>query len=107
MKVAGYIRVSTQAQAQEGESLKTQKKQISDFINSKEGWELVKIYSDKGRSGSTVEGRPAFNQMMASAEEVEGRRLAKGNSYQQTRYRTQRREDLQHELGRIRQAAQG
>ena len=31
---------------------------------------------------------------LASAEEVEGRRLAKGNSYQQTRYRTQRREDL-------------
>jgi hypothetical protein len=43
---------------------------------------------------------------LASAEEVEGRRLAKGNSDQQTRYRTQCREDLQHELGRIRQAAQ-
>jgi hypothetical protein len=43
---------------------------------------------------------------LASAEKVEGRRLAKGNSDQQTRYRTQCREDLQHELGRIRQAVQ-
>jgi site-specific DNA recombinase len=71
MKVAGYVRVSTQAQAQEGESLKTQEKQISDFIKWKgsEGWELIEIYSDKGRSGSMVEGRPAFNQMMQDAEE--------------------------------------
>jgi hypothetical protein len=43
---------------------------------------------------------------LASAEEVEGRRLAKGNWSQQTRNRTQRRENLQHELGRIRQTAQ-
>jgi len=43
---------------------------------------------------------------LASAEEVEGRRLAKGNSDQQTRNRTQCRADLQQELGRIRQAAQ-
>jgi retron-type reverse transcriptase len=43
---------------------------------------------------------------LASAEEVEGRRLATGNSDQQTRNRTQCRADLQQELGRIRQAAQ-
>jgi hypothetical protein len=40
-----------------------------------------------------------------SAEEVEGRGLAKGNRSQQTRFRTQSREDLQRALGRIRQAA--
>ena len=43
---------------------------------------------------------------LASAEEVEERRLAKGNWSQQTRSRTQCRADLQQELGRIRQAAQ-
>ena len=36
------------------------------------------------------------------AEEVEGRRLTKGNSGQQTRYRTQSRMSLQHALDRIR-----
>jgi hypothetical protein len=39
------------------------------------------------------------------AEGVEGRGLAKGNPVRQTRSRTQSRKDLQHELGRIRQAS--
>ncbi len=39
------------------------------------------------------------------AEDVEGRRLAKGNSGQQTRHRTQSRGRLQQALDRIRQAA--
>ena len=38
-------------------------------------------------------------------EGVEGRGLAKGNSGQQTRFRTQGRTDLQHALVRIRQVA--
>ena len=38
------------------------------------------------------------------AEGVEGRGLAKGNPGQQTRFRTQDRADLQHELVWIRQA---
>ena len=40
------------------------------------------------------------------AEQVERRRLAKGNQVKQNRVRTQRREALQSELDRIRQAAQ-
>ena len=40
-----------------------------------------------------------------AAEKVEGRRLTKGNSIQQTRDRTQSRESLQNALNRIRQAA--
>jgi group II intron reverse transcriptase/maturase len=40
-----------------------------------------------------------------TAEEVEGRRLTKGNSGQQTRRRTQSRESLPNALDRIRQAA--
>jgi hypothetical protein len=63
----------------------------------------------RGKSDSLIVPTKLSNKdggALASAEEVEGRRLAKGNSYQQTRYRTQCREDLQQELGRIRQAAQ-
>jgi hypothetical protein len=40
-----------------------------------------------------------------SAEEVEERGLAEGNTFRQTRARTQSREDLQHALERIRQVA--
>ena len=63
----------------------------------------------RGKSDSLIVPVKLSNKdvgALGSAEEVEGRRLAKGNSYQQPRYRTQGREDLQHELGRIRQAAQ-
>ena len=41
------------------------------------------------------------------AERAKGRGLAKGNSFQQTKCRTQGRESLQSALGRIRQAAAG
>ena len=41
-----------------------------------------------------------------SAEAVEGRDLAKGNSKQQNRFQTQCRADLQRELHRVREAAQ-
>ena len=61
----------------------------------------------RGKSDSLIVPVKLSNKdsgALASAEEVEGRRLAKGNLYQQTRYRTQCRADLQHELGRIRQA---
>ena len=63
----------------------------------------------RGKSDSLIVPVKLSNKdggALASAEEVEGRRLAKGNSDQQTRYRTQCREDLQHELARIRQAVQ-
>ena len=63
----------------------------------------------RGKSDSLIVPVKLSNKdggALASAEEVEGRRLAKGNSDQRTRYRTQCREDLQHELERIRQAAQ-
>jgi group II intron reverse transcriptase/maturase len=63
----------------------------------------------RGKSDSLIVPVKLSNKdggALSSAEEVEGRRLAKGNSDQQTRDRTQCRADLQHELGRIRQAAQ-
>ncbi len=55
-----------------------------------------------------VSGKPAnkIRDNKRMAEEVERRRLAKGNQVKQNRVRTQRREALQSELDRIRQAAQ-
>ncbi|HBC89448.1 MAG TPA: hypothetical protein DCZ94_21125 [Lentisphaeria bacterium] len=63
MKVAGYIRVSTQEQVREGESLTTQKDEICRYVKQK-GWELVKIYADEGKSGSKVEHRHGFLEMI-------------------------------------------
>ena len=54
-----------------------------------------------------VPGKPPNNGRGAPrpAEGVEGRGLAKGNSAEQNRSRTQSRNDLQHALDRVRQAA--
>jgi site-specific DNA recombinase len=66
-KAAGYCRVSTQNQADEGESLSTQKRQIEAHAEAK-GWELVKVYEDAGISGSKAENRPALNELMADCK---------------------------------------
>jgi len=67
MKASGYIRVSTLKQAQEGESLNLQKKQIKDYIKA-ENWQLFKVYADKGISGTSTEGRKDFKRMIEDAK---------------------------------------
>jgi hypothetical protein len=64
--------------------------------------------NERGKSDSPIvpgklpnKGRGALR----FAEEVEGRGLAEGNLFQQPRFRTQSRTDLQNALRRIRQAA--
>jgi len=54
---------------------------------------------------SVVPEKPPNNVAPATAEEVEGRGLAKGNPQQQNTLRTPSREGVQHALMRVRQAA--
>jgi DNA invertase Pin-like site-specific DNA recombinase len=68
IKAAGYIRVSTAIQATEGESLETQKTQITEYIAGKKTWELTKIYADEGATGTKVEYRTQFQQMIKDAK---------------------------------------
>ena len=57
VKSAGYIRVSTSGQAQEGESLKTQREAIESYVAGNNG-ELHELYSDEGISGGKGKKRP-------------------------------------------------
>ena len=66
MKAAIYTRVSTQGQAQNGESLDMQKERLIAYVKS-QGWELFKIYEDGGYSGKNTE-RPAFQEMIQATE---------------------------------------
>jgi site-specific DNA recombinase len=68
IKAAGYVRVSTAIQAEEGESLATQRQQIEDFIKQK-NWQLTNIYADEGATGTKVEYRPYFQRMITDAKE--------------------------------------
>jgi len=62
----------------------------------------------KAETPETDKGEPTvtISESRATAEEVEGRRLAKGNLRRQNMHRTQGRERMQSELQRVRAAAE-
>lgn len=63
IRVAGYVRVSTDLQAERGYSIEEQTSRISAYCQAK-GWSLVKIYTDPGYSGKSLD-RPAMQQLIA------------------------------------------
>lgn len=65
VKVVGYIRVSTAEQIGEGKfGLPVQREEIERYC-SDNGYELLRIYSDEGVSGSLIE-RPGLNAMLSA-----------------------------------------
>lgn len=58
-----YPRVSTEMQV-DGYSLEGQKNGLKRFA-SREEMEVVEIYEDAGKSGKSIEGRPAFKKMLS------------------------------------------
>ena len=67
MKVAGYVRVSTQEQADEGVGLEAQRGAIQTECGRR-GWELVEIFDDAGASGKSVEGRPGLKAALTAVK---------------------------------------
>ncbi len=57
-----YPRVSTEMQV-DGYSLEGQKNGLKRFADREE-MEIIGIYEDAGKSGKSIEGRPAFQQML-------------------------------------------
>jgi site-specific DNA recombinase len=68
-RAAGYIRVSTAAQATDGLSLEAQEDRIRERIAAK-GWELADIYADKGVSGRKTD-RPELDRMLSTLGEID------------------------------------
>ncbi|MCM1507717.1 MAG: recombinase family protein [Ruminococcus flavefaciens] len=66
LRVAAYCRVSTESDAQIN-SLESQKKFFTDYINQNKKWTLVDVYSDEGVSGTSINHRDAFNRMINDA----------------------------------------
>jgi len=63
--VAGYTRVSSAMQLEEGNSLEDQEKRIQEYIEryiDERGWEVVGIFSDPARSGRN-DKRPALRRL--------------------------------------------
>ncbi len=67
-KVAVYARVSTKSLDQTS-SIENQTRYYKEKIEKNPNWELVKIYSDEGKSGTSKKWRPQFLQMLEDAKE--------------------------------------
>ena len=66
--VAIYCRVSTIEQAEEGYSIDEQNRLLSEYCE-KQGWEIYKVYSDRGISGKDIKHRPELKQMLKDSED--------------------------------------
>jgi len=62
----GYIRVSTEGQAQNGVSLDAQRDRIQAWSSSN-GYELAAVHVDEGISGGKLTNRPAAQKAIAEA----------------------------------------
>ncbi len=63
VRVAIYVRVSTQEQAEEGHSIPMQTDRLKKYCEAK-GWIVANIYTDPGYSGSNI-NRPALSKMIS------------------------------------------
>ena len=66
----GYVRVSTEDQANSGLGLSSQR-QVIEMESLAHGWELSEVVSDEGLSGKAISGRPGLNRCLAMLAEGE------------------------------------
>lgn len=67
LRVAAYCRVSTGEESQQG-SFTSQISYFKSVITNNPDWELVEIYVDENRSGTSRTRRQRFNQMIEDAK---------------------------------------
>ena len=70
--VVGYVRVSTQEQADSGAGLEAQRQAIRAECDRR-GWNLVAIHEDAGASGKSLKHRPALAAAIEAVEAGEAR----------------------------------
>lgn len=67
VKIALYVRVSTDRQAEEGYSIEVQKERLIAFTKTLDGEVSYELYIDDGFSGATLE-RPAMQRLILDAK---------------------------------------
>ena len=65
-KVCGYARVSSDHEEQQS-SYEAQLDYYTEYIQARDEWEFVGMYSDEARSGTTTKRRDGFNNMVKDA----------------------------------------
>lgn len=66
-RAAGYIRVSTQMQVEEGFSIEAQKQKLLEYCRTY-NLEPSRFYVDEGISGKSIEGRHALKKLLEDAK---------------------------------------
>lgn len=66
VRASAYARVSTDKDDQ-ANSFESQVKYFGDYIQRQDGWDLVKVYSDEGITGTSTKKRDGFNSMIEAA----------------------------------------
>ena len=66
IKAVAYCRVSTDSKEQE-QSYENQKNYFLRKLSKENGYDLVKIYADKGITGTSFRNRTEFNKMLSDA----------------------------------------
>ena len=67
LRVAAYCRVSTDSDEQ-ATSYDAQVEHYTEFIQKNPEWEFAGVYADDGISGTTIDKRKGFKQMLADCE---------------------------------------
>ena len=65
-RVAAYARVSTESEEQQS-SYEAQVSHYTQFIQNRQDWTFVDVYSDEGISGTSTRKRDGFNRMIRDA----------------------------------------
>lgn len=65
-RVAGYARVSTDSEEQLT-SYEAQVSYYTEYIQKRDDWEFVNVYTDEGISATNTKHRDGFNRMIADA----------------------------------------
>ena len=65
-KVAAYARVSTDSDEQE-QSYTSQCEYYTKYIQDRDDWEFISVYSDEGITGCNTKKREGFKNMIADA----------------------------------------
>lgn len=65
-RVAAYARVSTNSDEQKT-SYEAQVSYYTDYIRAKSDWEFVRVYADRGITGTSTKKREQFNDMIEEA----------------------------------------
>ena len=69
-KVAAYCRVSTTMLSQE-DSLESQRLYYEHLISSNPDWESAGVFTEAGRTGTSMDGRPELQKILSACEQGE------------------------------------